>query len=145
MIKTKPLKTVKSFKLAVAVLALTVFMTACKSSKAILASGETSAKLSAKQVIKAHINTEVSFKTLQAKVKIDITQDEKTQGATFNLRIEKDKVIWLSAPLGLARMKITPESVGFYNKTDNTYFDGNYSLLSDFVGFELDFYKVKIF
>ena len=115
----------------------------CKSSKAIMASSEASPKLSAKQVIKAHTKNDVKFRTLQAKAKIDITQDQKRQGLTFNLRMEKDKVIWLSAPLGLARMMITPQNVRYYNKTDNTYFDGDYSLLSDFVGFDLDFFKVQ--
>ncbi len=57
--------------------------------------------------------------------------------------MEKDKVIWLSATLGLARLMITPEKVQFYNKIDNEFFDGDYKLLSDFVGVELDFYKVQ--
>lgn len=52
-------------------------------------------------------------------------------------------MIWLSAKLGLARMMITPQKVSFYNKLDNEYFDGDYELLSDFVGVELDFYKVQ--
>ena len=115
----------------------------CKSASAIASSGEASSNLSSKQLIKAHKKNEVDFKTLQARAKIDITQGEKKQGATFNLRMQRNKVIWLSAPLGLARMKITPDQVQFYNKTDNTYFDGNYQLLSDFVGFELDFLKVQ--
>ena len=91
-------------------------MSGCKSSKAIIALGEASSKLTAKQVIKQHQKNDANFKTLQAKAKIDITQGEKEQGLTFNLRIEKDKVIWLSAPLGLARMMITPNKVRFYKK-----------------------------
>ena len=122
---------------------LSVLFASCKSSKAIIASGTASEKLSAKQVVKQHQKENAEFNTLQAKVKIDITEKEKQQGLTFNLRIQKDKVIWLSAPLGLARMKITPEKVQFYNKTDNTYFDGSYQLLSDVVGVELDFLKVQ--
>jgi outer membrane biogenesis lipoprotein LolB len=122
---------------------LTISVSGCKSAKAIASTGEASSKLTSKQLIKAHKKNNVDFKTLQARAKIDITQGEKTQGATFNLRMQKDEVIWLSAPLGLARMKITPDQVQFYNKTDNTYFDGNYQLLSDFVGFELDFQKVQ--
>ncbi|MEM9680107.1 MAG: DUF4292 domain-containing protein [Bacteroidota bacterium] len=120
-----------------------VMVVSCKSSKSIIASGEASNKLSAKQVIKEHQKKDVDFKTLQAKVRIDITQNQKEQGSTFNLRIEKDKVIWLSAKLGLARMMITPENVRFYSKLDNEYFDGDYKLLSDFVGVDLDFYKVQ--
>lgn len=118
-------------------------MTNCKSAKNVIASGKASDKLSAKQVIKQHQKNDADFNTMQARVRIDLTQGDKEQGATFNLRVEKDKVIWLSAPLGLARMMITPEKVRFYNKQDNEYFDGDYKLLSDFAGVELDFKKVQ--
>ncbi|WP_138432474.1 DUF4292 domain-containing protein [Winogradskyella algicola] len=131
-----------TFKIVFA-LAMLLFVTNCKSTKSIVASGEASDKLSAKQVIKQHLKSDADFKTLQGKVKIDITQNQKENGSTFNLRIEKDKVIWLSAKLGLARMMITPEKVRFYNKLDNEYFDGDYKLLSDFVGVDLDFNKVQ--
>lgn len=124
-------------------LALIFFVVSCKSTKNVIESGKASEKLSAKQVIRQHQKNDAEFKTLQGRVKIDITQNQKEQGSTFNLRIEKDKVIWLSAKLGLARMMITPEKVSFYNKLDNEYFDGDYELLSDFVGVELDFYKVQ--
>ena len=124
-------------------LAILLFATSCKSTQSIVAAGKASDKLSAKQVIKQHQKNDADFKTLQGKVKIDITQNQKEQGSTFNLRIEKDKVIWLSAKLGLARMMITPEKVRFYNKLDNEYFDGDYKLLSDFVGVDLDFNKVQ--
>ncbi len=123
--------------------AMLLFAANCKSSKSVIASGEASEKLSAKQVIKQHQKNDADFKTLQGKVKIDIIQNQKEQGSTFNLRIEKDKVIWLSAKLGLARMMITPDKVRFYNKLDNEYFDGDYKLLSDFVGVDLDFNKVQ--
>ncbi|GAB4154051.1 MAG: DUF4292 domain-containing protein [Winogradskyella sp.] len=125
------------------VIAILLFVASCKSAKSIVASGKASDKLSAKQVIKQHQKSDADFKTLQGKVKIEITQNQKEQGSTFNLRIEKDKVIWLSAKLGLARMMITPEKVRFYNKLDNEYFDGDYKLLSDFVGVDLDFNKVQ--
>ncbi len=122
---------------------LVVLVFSCKSAKSVIASGEASNTLSAKQVIKQHQKKDTDFKTMQAKIRIDIAQGNQEQGATFNCRIEKDKVIWLSAPIGLARMMITPEKVRFYNKGDNTYFDGDYDLLSDFVGVDLDFMKVQ--
>jgi outer membrane biogenesis lipoprotein LolB len=131
-----------SFKLTLS-LFLVMFLVGCKSAKSVIASGEASDKLSAKQVIKQHQKKQTDFKTFQAKVKIDIIQNQKEQGSTFNIRMEKDKVIWLSAKLGLARMMITPERVRFYNKLDNEYFDGDYKLLSDFVGVDLDFNKVQ--
>ena len=134
---------IKSFKVALTILSIALFVTGCKSSKAIISSGEASSKLSAKQVIKEHQKNDIDFKTLKARARIDLIQDEKEQGFTFGFRMEKDKAIWVNAPLGLARMMITPDQVRFYNKGDNTYFDGNYELLSDFVGFELDFFKVQ--
>ena len=57
--------------------------------------------------------------------------------------MEKDKTIWLSATLGIVRAKITPTKVSFYNKLDNTYFDGDFSLISDLLGTKLDFEKVQ--
>ncbi|WP_426431820.1 DUF4292 domain-containing protein [Winogradskyella sp. HB-48] len=140
----KKLKHIKQhiFRIAFA-FAVLLFVLSCKSTKSVIDSGRASDKLSAKQVIKQHQKSDADFKTLQGKVKIDITQNQNEQGSTFNLRIEKDKVIWLSAKLGLARMMITPEKVRFYNKLDNEYFDGDYKLLSDFAGVDLDFYKVQ--
>lgn len=116
----------------------------CNSAKNVIASGKASDKLSVKQVIKQYDKNSTDFKTLKARVKIDLTQNDKTQGAGFSLRIEKDKVIWLSeSVLGMARMMITPDKVKFYNKLDNQYFDGDYKLLSEVVGIDLDFMKVQ--
>ena len=122
---------------------LIVLAFSCNSSKSVIASGVASDKLSAKQVIKQHEKNEADFKTMNARVAIDLIQGEQEQGHTFSLRMEKDKVIWLSATLGMARMMITPDRVQFYNKIDNEYFDGDYKLLSDVVGVDLNFMKVQ--
>lgn len=132
----------KLFVLVAFFCSLVVF-NACKSSKLITDTAEPNTRLTTKQIIKEFQKQDADFKTLQGKVKINITQDEKQQGTSFTIRIEKDKVIWLSATLGLARLMITPDSVKFYNKLDNEYFDGDYKLLSDFAGVDLDFYKVQ--
>lgn len=139
---TNFLKSINSFRFYLMASCL-VLVLGCKSSKAIMTSGEANSKLTAKQVIKEHKRSDASFKTMQAKLRADIIEGDKGKGMTFTFRMEKDKVIWLSAPLGLARMMITPDKVQYYNKTDNTYFDGDYRLLSDFVGVELDFNKVQ--
>lgn len=130
-------------KSAVILLFFLLLIVSCGSTKSLVSDGEANPKLSAKQLIKGHQKNDANFKTLQGRAKIGVTQGERSQGATFTLRMQKDKVIWLSAPLGLIRMMITPNKVQFYNKTDNSYFDGDYKLLSDFAGFELDFQKVQ--
>lgn len=115
----------------------------CKSSKQITSSGDLNTRITAKQLIKKHNKSEAKFKTLQARVKVEYVQGDKSQSHTVNLRMEKDKTIWLSATLGIVRAKITPSKVSFYNKLDNTYFDGDFSLISDLLGTTLDFEKVQ--
>lgn len=107
------------------------------------ATGTIKENVSAKQIIKENQKQVGEFKTLQAKVKIDYTQGNNENGVSVNLRIEKDKIIWLSAPLAVARVMITPEKVSYYNKLENEYFDGDYSLLSELLGITLDFNKVQ--
>ena len=122
---------------------LSIVAFGCKSTKSLSSKGEVDAKMTAKELIKQNKNSIARFKTFQAKVKIDYTQDNKTQGYTVNLRMEKDKVIWINSVLGLARVMITPNQVSFYDKINNQYFDGDYRLLSDLLGVELDFKKVE--
>ena len=115
---------------------------ACKSTKSITG-GEINPKLSAKNIINAHYSNEPKFKTLRGRVKIDYTNGDDSQGVNVSLRMEKDKVIWMSAPLGVVKAHITPNKVSFYNKLQNEYFDGDFSYLSHVLGTELDFDKVQ--
>lgn len=115
----------------------------CRSTKTITSNAEVKANMTAKELIRENQNQNTRFKTLQAKVKIDYTQDQKSQGYTVNLRIAKGKIIWINATLGLARVMITPDKVRFYDKVNNQYFDGDYALLSDLLGIDLDYNKVE--
>ena len=121
---------------------LFVIVSGCKSAKTIT-DGQSNLGLSSKEVIKANAKKSANFKTLQSKVKVVYTQENKSQSHTITMRIQKDQVIWLNSALNLIRAKITPEKVSFYNKLDNTYFDGDFSYLSDLLGTELDFKKVQ--
>ncbi len=125
------------------VLALLFFVVGCKTTKNVASTGEVNKKLSSKQIIKEHAKNETDFKTLQSRVKVEYIQGEMEQSHSINLRMEKDKTIWLSATLGIVRAKITPEKVSFYNKLDNTYFDGDFSLISDLLGTDVDYEKIQ--
>ena len=132
---------IKSLKLIVIVIA--VLFTGCKSVKSVSNSGVLDSKITSKELIRAHKKQDFKFKTLQSKVKVEYAQGNKSQSYSINLRMEKDKTIWLSATFGVVRAKITPKRVSFYNKLDNTYFDGDYAYLSDLLGTALDFNKVQ--
>ncbi|WP_321826130.1 DUF4292 domain-containing protein [Maribacter dokdonensis] len=115
-----------------------IFMASCKSTK-VISGGTVDAKLSSKSVIKAHYQNEAGFKTLAGRVKISYSDGETSQNVSVSLRMEKDKAIWMSAPLGIVKAYITPDRVSFYNKLENEYFDGDFSYLSDLLGTEVDF------
>lgn len=117
-------------------------VSSCKTAKPI---GESKANLglSAKQLINENSKLKPDFKTLQAKLKITYSQGQKEQTHTVSYRMKKDEVIWISAPFSLIRAKITPKNVAFYNKLDNTYFEGDYKYLSNLLGTELDFQKAQ--
>ena len=120
-----------------------IMLSGCKSAKSLTSTGVIKQNMTAKQLIRENQKQTANFKTLQAKVKIDFYEGDKSNGVSVTLRLEKDKVIWLSAPLGAARAMITPEKVSYYNKLENEYFDGDYTLLSELLGVELDFNKVQ--
>ncbi|QLG45193.1 DUF4292 domain-containing protein [Costertonia aggregata] len=114
----------------------------CKTNK-IIADGKVDNTLSAKGVIKKHYGSKLDFKTLSGKMKIDYSDGQSSQGVSVSLRMEKDKAIWLSAPLGMVKVYITPQKVSFYNKLQNEYFNGDFSYLSQLLGTELDFENLQ--
>ncbi|WP_372754769.1 DUF4292 domain-containing protein [Mariniflexile sp.] len=114
----------------------------CKSSKT-LVGGETNLKLNTKQVLKENAKQVANFNTLQSRLKISYNQDGNSQSYSVNFRAKKDEVIWISAAFSVVKALVTPDKVSFYNKLDNTYFEGDYNYLSNILGTDLDFEKVQ--
>lgn len=121
---------------------VTLFLFNCKSAKT-LGSGEANYNLSTKQLIKANSKQSANFNTMQARLKITYSEGEKSQTHSVSFRAKKDEALWINASFSLLRALVTPEKVSFYNKLDNTYFDGDYQYLSDLLGIQLDFEKVQ--
>nr|WP_240462933.1 DUF4292 domain-containing protein [Mesonia aquimarina] len=117
----------------------------CGSKKAVTENIRSDAN--AASLIKKHQNSEVDFETLQGRLRGSYATKDEEQSISVSLRMEKDKVIWLSAKLAgiipLAKVKITPERVQYYEKINGTFFDGDFSLLSKWLGTALDFEKVQ--
>ncbi|NQZ43199.1 MAG: DUF4292 domain-containing protein [Flavobacteriaceae bacterium] len=119
-----------------------VMLISCTSKKAI-ANGELDTSVSAKKAIEKHYDNAIDFETISGRVKIDYSDGRADSGTTVSLRMKKDEVIWISAPLGILKAKITPEKVSFYNKLEKEFFDGDFSYLSQLLGTELDFGQVQ--
>ena len=96
-----------------------------------------------KQILKKHIKQHAKFNTLQCKLKVELFQNSKAQSNTVTLRMDRGKTIWINAFLNLIRIKITPDRVQMYNKIDKTYFDGDFSLIKQLLGIDLDFSNLE--
>jgi len=121
---------------------LVLLMFNCKSSR-VVGAGEANLKLSTKQLIRENEKQAPNFKTLQSKLKISLTQKENSQTHSVSFRAKKDEMLWMSATFSVIRALVTPEKVSFYNKLDNTYFEGDFSYLSNLLGTEIDFKKMQ--
>lgn len=101
---------------------------------------------SAKEVISAHKAAVPEFKTLASRVQLVYETDEKLQSITVSLRMEKDKNIWIKASIlgiTIAKVLITPTSVSYYETIGNTYFEGDFALLGEWIGTPINFQKAQ--
>lgn len=98
------------------------------------------------EVIQRHYENKLVFET--ASIRTSASYEDAKQSLSINadLRIKKDEIIWINLKfLGFPAAKafITPTRVSYYEKINNTYFDGDYSTLSKWLGTDLDFKKVQ--
>jgi len=127
------------------ILVLALTFTQCKSKKAASGTAENTT-MSSKKIIKNHYAQAFDKNTIIAKLKIKYSGKSSLPGVSASLRMEKDKTIWLSISkfgIGFAKALITPNRVSYYEKLNKTYFDGDFSLLSKWLGTELDYEKVQ--
>ncbi len=122
---------------------LTLLFLGCKSTKIVQSSETLDSKMSVKQIVKNHNKLQSKFNTLQGRLKVEYIQGDRSETHTLTLRMENGKTIWVNAFLNMVRVKITPDRVRFYNKLDNTYFDGDYALISEFLGADLQFKNLQ--
>jgi uncharacterized protein YcfL len=121
-----------------------VFVVSCGSSRSTSRIATRDAE--AVSVIKNHYKSEVDFKTASGKLRAVYKNDERTQSVNLSFRMKKDEAIWMSASIlgfPVAKAYITPTSVSYYEKVTQTYFSGDFSLLSEFLGTPLDFQKLQ--
>ncbi|PQB05516.1 DUF4292 domain-containing protein [Aureitalea marina] len=98
------------------------------------------------KIIQTHQQASPSFETMASRVLVTYQDEKKLQSMTVSLRMQRDEKIWIKASLlgiTIAKVLITPDRVSYYEKVSNTYFDGDFRLLSDWLGTDLDFDKAQ--
>lgn len=126
----------------ISLLIFLLLLTSCKSRKN-LAYSEANASLTTQKLIENYQSNKLDFNTLHIKgnAKYGI------YNPSVDIRIKKSEEILVSVRMPIigvvAKAKITPNYVSYYQKIDNEYFEGEYEFLSHLLGTELNYQKVE--
>lgn len=120
-------------------------VTGCSSLKKTVPYGTVDKKMSAQKVAKAFEKTPQHFDTAAIRVQAVLEREENRQQVNLSFRIKNQETFWASAVLVIpvAKLRITQEGVQFYEKVKGTYFDGDFSLISNFLGTEINLQKLQ--
>ncbi len=124
---------------------LFALVTSCKTTKPI-SDTKTAEKSSVEQVIIGHNNNFKDFNRLNIKASVRYEDAKNTQNVSADIRIKKDEIIWINIKVfgvSVAKTLITPTKVSYYEIINHTYFDGDFALISNWLGTDLDFQKVQ--
>ena len=131
----------------IAILLVTIFMISCKSKAVAVQNSntETPVKIDNKTIEK-HYENKLDFSTLYIKASAKYEDEKQSQNVTAEIKIEKDKQILISVRflgITMAKALITPTTVSYYEKIKGSYYEGDFTSLSKWLGTELDYSKVQ--
>jgi hypothetical protein len=129
-----------------AFLLLMVLMVSCKSKSVVAAASIGTTRLTANTIIEKHYNNKNTFSTLYIKANAKYADDKQTQNVTAEIKIKKNEQILVSIRflgITMAKALITPTTVSYYEKINGTYFEGDFSGLSKWLGTDLDYIKIQ--
>lgn len=97
----------------------------------------------AKSLIRENNLAKTNFISLAAVLDIYIENEKSSQTIPATIRIKPQEVIWISAPLGMAKIMFTKDEINYYNKLNSTAYKGNYSFLEEKIGLKLSFNELE--
>ena len=118
----------------------------CTAKKTLVAEIVVNRELTSEKIIEKHYNDKMSFSTLYIKSSASYKDDKQSQNVTAEIKVKKDEKILISIRflgITMAKALITPDKVQYYEKLNGSYFEGNYTALSQWLGTDLDFQKVQ--
>ncbi|MBS4039896.1 MAG: DUF4292 domain-containing protein [Flavobacteriales bacterium] len=121
------------------------FLSGCSSTKG-LSSVKATEKKTSKEVIFQHNQLNFDFSTVAINGSVKYQDSKQSIQLTSDIRWEKDQKILITLRMfGItgAKALITPTEVKYYEKANNTYFEGDFGMLSQWLGTEMDFEKVQ--
>ena len=121
-------------------------LVSCKSKSVAVEATKKESLISANNIIENYSNNKMEFSTLYIKSNAQYADSKQTQNVTTEIKIKKDEQILVSIRflgITMAKALITPTSVSYYEKINGSYFEGDFSALSQWLGTDLDFNKVQ--
>ncbi|AZQ43233.1 DUF4292 domain-containing protein [Nonlabens ponticola] len=125
-------------------IAIALIITACGTSR--LASEDASTTAAKTKIINSHNNAAINFTTMQSRLRVRFQNPDQNRSVSVDLRMKQGEHIWMSARIlgiTLAKVSITPDRVQFYEKLNNRSFDGDFSIISEFLGEELNYQQLE--
>ena len=121
-------------------------LVSCKSKAVAVEAAKTSTRMEANKIIENYYNNKIDFSTLYIKSDVQYSDEKQSLNFSAEIKIKKDEQILVSIRffgITMAKASITPTSVSYYEKKDGTYFEGDFSTLSEKLGTDLDFNKIQ--
>ncbi len=121
-------------------------LVSCKSKAAVVDVIKPETHLKSNNVIENYTNNKTNFSTVNIKSNVQYADEKQTQNVTAEIKIKKDEQILISIRfigITMAKALITPTSVSYYEKINGSYFEGDFSALSQWLGTDLDFSKIQ--
>lgn len=127
------------------ILFFTIIFTSCKTTKNMIDTNAIAKNISAKKVAKKHIAANFDKETIDAKLKVNYNNGKTKQSLSVSMKIKKDEVIWLKGTkfLTIFKAEITPTSVRYYSSVFKHYFDGDFSMIKELLGVEINFEQLQ--
>jgi hypothetical protein len=131
----------------IAILLVTSLMISCKSKAVAVQNNntETVVKIDNKTIEK-HYENKLDFSTLYIKASAKYEDEKQSQNVTAEIKIKNNEQILVSVRflgITMAKALITPTTVSYYEKIKGTYYEGDFTSLSKWLGTELDYNKVQ--
>lgn len=121
-------------------------LVSCKSKTAVADVSINENRKEVNKIIESYYNNKFEFSTLYIKTNAHFSDDKMNQKVTAEIKLKKDEQILVSVRflgITMAKALITPTKVSYYEKLKGTYYEGDFTALSQFLGTDLDFDKVQ--
>ncbi len=103
-------------------------------------------KMRVKKLLREIEKHRFSAQTFESRIGVSYRDPNQNFSGNGKIRILKDSIIWGSMNfLGIPMLKfyITPDKIQYYNKIDQTYYDGNFDLLQKEFGLSFNFNNLQ--